>query len=67
MERGPGFWDKLTQNELRGEGLQVLEELKEHATPMKRCEEKREEWAEHWQCDFEVSGLEDMPWRSEGF
>ena len=49
-------------------GLQVLEELEEHATPMKRCEgeEKREEWAEHRQCDLEVQGLEDMLWRSEG-
>ena len=44
----------------------VLEELEEHAKPMRRCEEKREEWPEHWHCDFEVQGLEDKPWRSEG-
>ena len=46
--------------------MQVLEELEEHAKPMKKCEEKREEWPEHWQCDIEVQGPEDMPWRSEG-
>ena len=34
-------------------------------TPMKRCEEKREDWARHWQCDTEAQDMEDEPWRSE--
>ena len=33
-------------------GMHVLEESQEDATPMKRCEEKRNEWAK--QCDTEV-------------
>ena len=65
-ERGAGFCINSPRTSCVERGLQVLEELEEHAKPMKRCEEKREEWAEHWQCDFEVQGLEDMPWRSEG-
>ena len=30
-----------------------------------RCEEKRREWAKHWQCNTEVQGQKEQPWRSE--
>ena len=26
------------------------------------CEEKRKDWAKHWQCDTKVRDLKDMPW-----
>ena len=42
--------------------VQVLEE---HAMPVRRCEEKRKEWAKHWQCDSEAQGVEDKSWRNE--
>ena len=32
---------------------------------MDRCEAKRKEWANHWQCDEEVQNLEDKPWKHE--
>ena len=35
------------------------------AEPMRRCEEKRKEWAKHWQCYSEVHGVEDNLWRNE--
>ena len=32
---------------------------------LRRCEEERKVWAKHWQCDSEVQGVEDKPWRNE--
>ena len=43
-------------------GVQVLEEVERDAKPSKRCEEKRKEWARHWQCNTEVQDLELKPW-----
>ena len=43
----------------------MLEEVEGDAKPMKRCEEKRKEWAKHRQCDSEVQALEDKPLRNE--
>ena len=40
-------------------GLQVPKELEEDAAPMRRCEEKRKEWAKHCGCDSEAQGMED--------
>ena len=33
--------------------------------PFNRCDEKRKDWAKHWQCNTEVQELRDKPWRSE--
>ena len=48
--------------EWRG-GVQILKE--EDVTPMDRCEEKRKEWARHWQCDADVQNQENRPWENE--
>ena len=45
--------------------MQVVKEVETDAESMKRCEEKRKDWAGHWQCDAEVSDMEDKPWRNE--
>ena len=45
--------------------LQALGELVEDAKPLRGCEEKRKVWAKHWQCDSEVQGMQDKPWRNE--
>ena len=46
-------------------GKQILKNEEEDAKPLTRCEEKRKEWAKHWQCGTEVQDLKDKPWRSE--
>ena len=46
-------------------GGQILNEEEEDAKPIARCEEKRNEWAKHWQCDTEVQNLKDKPRRNE--
>ena len=46
-------------------GVQILKEEEEDVKPLARCEEKRKEWATHWQCDTEVQELKDKPWRNE--
>ena len=33
--------------------------------PLSRCEEKRREWAKHWQCNTEVQDLKDKACRNE--
>ena len=38
-----------------------------YAKPSKECEEKRKEWAKHWQCNREMQVLEERPWRNEEF
>ena len=43
----------------------MLEEVDRDAKLLKRCEEKRKEWAKHWQCNTEVQDLEDKPWMNE--
>ena len=45
--------------------MQIL--MKEEvAKPMARCEEKRKEWAKHWQCDMDVQKQENKPWKIRG-
>ena len=29
-----------------------------------RCEAKRKEWANHWQCDEEEQNVEEKPWNN---
>ena len=42
-------------------GVQILKEEEEDAKPSATCEEKKKEWAKHWQCDTEVQDLNDIP------
>ena len=41
-------------------GVQIQEE---DARLLERCEAKRKEWANHWQCDESVQNVEDKPWK----
>ena len=43
----------------------MLEEEEGDARLLTRWEEKRKEWATHWQCNMEVQDLKDDPWRNE--
>ena len=45
--------------------MQILKEEEEDAKSSDRCEEKRREWAKHWQCDTEAQDLKDKQWRNE--
>ena len=45
-------------------GVQILKQEEEDATPLARCEEEKQDWA-NWQCDTKVQDLEDKPWRSD--
>ena len=45
--------------------MQILKEEEEDAKPLGSCEEKRKEWAKHWQCDTNVQDLKDRPCRNE--
>ena len=45
--------------------MQILREEEEDAKPLARCEEKKKDWANHWQCDTEVRDQEDKLWNSE--
>ena len=31
---------------------------------LRTCEEERKVWAKHCQCDSEVQGVQDKPWRN---
>ena len=44
---------------------QILKEEEEDAKPLARCEEKRKEWAKHWQCGKAVQDQKNRAWRSE--
>ena len=43
--------------------MQILKEEEEDAKPMARCEERRKEWAKHWQCGMEVENQKNKPWK----
>ena len=45
--------------------VQILEEENEDVRSLARCEEKKTEWAEHWQHNTDVQDLKDKPWRNE--
>ena len=50
---------KITKPKARRREVQILKEAEEDVKPLARCEEKRKEWAKHWQCDTEVRNFED--------
>ena len=61
-EGGTGLLHNITKPTAGRGGVQILKEEEEDAKPFARCEEKRKEWAKHWQCDTKVRDLKDMPW-----
>ena len=64
-EGGTGHLHKITMPTVWRGGLQMLEKEQEDVKPSARCEEKRREWAQHWQGYTEVQDLQDKPWRNE--
>ena len=60
-----GLLHKITKP-IAGRGrLQILEEEDEDVRSLARCEEKKTEWAEHWQHNTDVQDLKDNPWTNE--
>ena len=56
-----GLSHKITRQTAWRGGVQILRKEEEDAKPMARCEEKRKEWATHWQCGTEVQNQENKP------
>ena len=59
-----GLLHKITKPTAWRGGVQILEEEQEDTKPLARWEEKRKEWAKHWQCGTEMQDLKDKPWRN---
>ena len=51
---GTGLLHKITKPRAWREGVQIVKEEEKDAKSSARCEEKRKEWAKHWQRDREV-------------
>ena len=51
-----------SRNQRRFTGDRIIGE---DVKPMRRCEEKRKEWARHWECDSEAQAVHDNQWRNE--
>ena len=60
-----GHVHKITKPTAWRGGVQMLKDEEEDGQPSARCEEKKKEWAKHWQCDTKVQDLNDHPWRHE--
>ena len=56
-EGGAGFLPRSTKQAAWRGGLRVLTELDEDVKPLRSCEDKRKKWAIHWQCDFDLQGV----------
>ena len=65
VEGGTGFLHTVTKPTAWREGIQILEEEDEDVRSLARCEEKRTEWAQHWQHNTDVQDLKDKLWRNE--
>ena len=48
-----------------GEGVKILEKEEEDAKLLARCQAKRKEWSDHWQCNEEIQKMQNKPWRNE--
>ena len=57
------FLHKITKPTAWRGGVQILKEEEEDAKLLSRCEEKRKEWAKHWQCETKVQDQKDKTWR----
>ena len=60
-----GLLHKITKPAMWRRGVQILEKEEEDARLLDRCEAKRKEWSEHWQCNEEIQSMQDKPWRNE--
>ena len=56
---------KITKPTAWKGGVQILKEEEDDAKPFARREEKRKEWAKHWQRDTKMQNLKDKLWRNE--
>ena len=56
---------KITKPTMWRGRVQILKREEEHARLLDRCEAKRKEWTEHWQCDESVQNVEDKSWKNE--
>ena len=57
---GAGLLHKITKPRAWRGGAQILKDEEEDAKPLARCEERRKEWAKHWQCDTKVRRVEEF-------
>ena len=64
-ERSAGLLRKITKPTMWRGGVQILKMEEEDARLLNRCEAKRKEWANHWQCDEEKTEYANKPWRNE--
>ena len=58
-ESSAGLLHKITKR------AQILKKEEEDARLLDHCEERRKEWAKHWQCDESTQKLEDKLWENE--
>ena len=64
MIKGAGLLHTISKpTTWRGGGTQIWKKEEEDARLMDRCEAKRKEWAEHWQCGESVQNMDDKPWK----
>ena len=62
---GSGLLDKITMPTMWRRGVQILTEEEEDVRLLDRCEAKRKECANRWQCDASVQNVSDTPWKNE--
>ena len=60
-EESAGLLHKISKRTAWRRGAQILVSEEEDARLLDRCEAKRKEWAQHWQCDEEVQNVEEKP------
>ena len=56
-EGSAGLLHKITKPTTWRRGVQILKEEQEDARLLGRCEAKRKERANHWQCDEEIQNM----------
>ena len=64
-EGGAGLLHEITKPTAWRGVVPVLQEDARDVRLWDRCEEKRKEWAKHWQCNTELQDLKDKTWRNE--
>ena len=57
VEGGAGWQHRISKSTVWREGIQILSKEEEDSRPMARSEEKRKEWAKHWQCNTKAQDL----------
>ena len=62
-EGGAGFFHMVTQPTLWRGGIQILEEVFDGADPLRKVQEIRHAWSNHWQIGTEAQKLDAKPWK----